>query len=185
MVYRPGEFAAASGVFLVRHITQHRAPHEALIIRGEEFPICRTCRGSVRYEFVREIAHIHHDWDLAGPLPEPARKVLEFESVRAVPRTEVNLPIVLVEVPDSKQPVIGHGHAVNLSEKGMGAVIDSNLTHWRKRVLIRFPRLYAPQDIALQARLRYRKGMHHGFEFVRISANDREAIRELCAKRAP
>ena len=179
LVSQPGELAAVSGVYLVRHLTRHRLPHEAVVIRGEEFPSCRTCRGAVRFELVKETDHIHHDWDLAGPLENLSpKKVSEYDSVRAFPRVEIDLPIVVVENRQSKKPLLVRGHTVTLSEGGIGAVIENQLAQPKKNILIRMPG--PDQEIAVNARLRYRNGMKYGFEFLRLSGEDRAAVRELC-----
>lgn len=181
VVCQPGQLAPASGVYLVKHLDQHRAMHEVLVIRGEEFPLCRTCRGSVRFRLDREIDHVHHDWDLAGPMEGLLSEPLpEFDSVRAYHRIQVDLPITL-ESRHSRKPLIVQGHTMNLSEGGIGVVISERIVDEKRNLTIRLPGLHSRKDIHVSARLRYRKGMRHGFEFTRVSPADRDAIRELCA----
>jgi c-di-GMP-binding flagellar brake protein YcgR len=110
---------------------------------------------------------------LSEPLPE-------FDSVRAHRRIEVDLPITL-ESRHLKKPLIVQGHTTNLSEGGLGAVISERFADERRSLTIRLPGLHSRKDIQVSARLRHRRGMRHGFEFMRVSAADRDAIRELCA----
>jgi len=61
-----------SGVYTAIHVL-HRAQHEVVAIRGEEFPPCRICKNEVRFQVAREVPHVTHDFDLAGPRSQ-ARK---------------------------------------------------------------------------------------------------------------
>jgi hypothetical protein len=179
LVSQPGELAATSGVYLVNHLTRHRPPHEAIVIRGEEFPSCRTCKGAVRFELLKETDHIHHDWDLAGPAENLSpKKLAEYDSVRAFSRVQIDLPIVVVENRHAKKPVLLRGHTTSLSEGGIGAVIENQLIQPKKSILIRMPG--PQQEITINARLRYRNGMKYGFEFLRLTGDERAAVRELC-----
>ncbi len=65
--YRPGEMAPISGIYYVVHF-RHRATHEVLAVRGEEFPPCRVCREAVRFSVAQVASHMTHDLDLSGPL---------------------------------------------------------------------------------------------------------------------
>jgi len=73
--HKPGDKAPVSGIYAVTH-AGHRPPHEVLVIRGEEFSACRTCKLEVVFELVQAIDHQTHDMDLAGPIPRsaPARR---------------------------------------------------------------------------------------------------------------
>ena len=65
--YAPGQTAPVSGLYRVTHLTGHRPPHLAVVIRGEELPACRLCRGAVEYSVHRHASHITHDADFTGP----------------------------------------------------------------------------------------------------------------------
>ena len=64
--YKPGQLVPISGLYTVAHQT-HRAEHEVLAIRGDEFPTCRICKGEVRFRVLQVFPYITHDFDLAGP----------------------------------------------------------------------------------------------------------------------
>ena len=55
-----------SGLYRVYH-GDHRADHDVIVLSGEGFPACRTCRGEVALELLEPIEHIAHDWDFTGP----------------------------------------------------------------------------------------------------------------------
>jgi hypothetical protein len=64
--YKSGQMVPISGIYTVIHL-DHRAPHEALAIRGDVFPFCRVCKNQVRFQIAQVVPHVTHDFDLAGP----------------------------------------------------------------------------------------------------------------------
>jgi hypothetical protein len=62
----PGDMALITGIYRVTH-KGHRPDHYVAIIRGEEFPVCRTCRGAVRFTLQTQADHVTADFDFAGP----------------------------------------------------------------------------------------------------------------------
>jgi hypothetical protein len=52
--YRPGELVPENGVYRVTH-ESHRLMHEASLLKGERFPICKQCKSGVRFELRRAV----------------------------------------------------------------------------------------------------------------------------------
>jgi hypothetical protein len=65
--------APVTGIYRVIH-QEHRANHDAVVIRGEEFPPCRTCRAAVRFTVHSQASYITHDMDFAGPSLQIVKK---------------------------------------------------------------------------------------------------------------
>jgi len=65
-VFQPGQTAPVTGIYLVAH-ERHRPDHPVVVIRGEEFPACRSCKGAVRFTIDVETNHVAQDFDFAGP----------------------------------------------------------------------------------------------------------------------
>lgn len=61
--FRPGETIRQSGIYEVMHDREHRAAHEAVMIGGERFPDCETCKDKVRSRLVRTAPYIFQDED--------------------------------------------------------------------------------------------------------------------------
>ena len=73
--YRPGEIVPDSGVYRVIH-DSHRLMHEATLLKGEKFPLCRTCKFDVRFDLRRAVQDptkitSHHAILEDYPDPEP------------------------------------------------------------------------------------------------------------------
>jgi hypothetical protein len=52
--YRPGDIVPESGIYRVVH-DAHRLMHEATLLNGQRFPICRRCKHDVRFELRRAV----------------------------------------------------------------------------------------------------------------------------------
>jgi hypothetical protein len=61
----PGEPIPETGIYEVLHHNAHRAPHEAVLHRGELFPECETCQTKVRFRLIRTAPYIFDDEDFA------------------------------------------------------------------------------------------------------------------------
>jgi PilZ domain len=175
--FQPGELAPVSGIYLVTHLTNHRQPHEAVIIRGEDLPICRVCKAAIVFEIVTQISHVTHDWDFAGPTELMIKsKAPGSLGIRILPRFKVEVPIT-VEVSHPQRPVMIHGHTHDLGEGGVGATILGKLPPQRRAVALKISLNGTKEPLVLRAHIRYRKGLRHGFKFTRMRAAEREAIR--------
>lgn len=71
--YTAGDVVPISGIYFAVH-RDHREPHEVVAIRGEAFPLCRVCRGEVRFRVARILPHMTHDFDLTGPEPRALKR---------------------------------------------------------------------------------------------------------------
>lgn len=62
-IFRPGAPIAESGIYEILHERDHRTAHEAVMIAGDTFPECDTCRDRVRFKLVRTAPYIFQDAD--------------------------------------------------------------------------------------------------------------------------
>ncbi len=61
--YRAGDTVRQSGIYEVIHDCSHREAHEVVMISGEHFPDCETCKEKVRFRLVRTAPYIFQDED--------------------------------------------------------------------------------------------------------------------------
>ena len=61
--YRAGDSVRQSGIYEVVHDRDHRETHEVVMISGEHFPDCETCKDKVRFRLVRTAPYIYQDED--------------------------------------------------------------------------------------------------------------------------
>lgn len=61
--FRPGDTVRQSGIYEVLHDREHRDTHEVVMISGDQFPPCETCRDKVRFKLIRAATYIFYDQD--------------------------------------------------------------------------------------------------------------------------
>jgi hypothetical protein len=61
--YRCGDLVRQSGIYEVIHDRNHRDAHEVVMISGQNFPDCETCKEKVRFRLVRTAPYIFQDED--------------------------------------------------------------------------------------------------------------------------
>lgn len=61
--YRAGDSVRQSGIYEVIHDRDHRDVHEVVMISGERFPDCETCKEKVRFRLIRTAPYIFQDED--------------------------------------------------------------------------------------------------------------------------
>jgi hypothetical protein len=61
--YCAGDTVRQSGIYEVIHDRSHRDAHEVVMISGEHFPDCETCKEKVRFRLVRTAPYIFQDED--------------------------------------------------------------------------------------------------------------------------
>lgn len=63
LFFRAGETIPESGIYEVVHQRGHRATHEAVLVKGDPFPLCDICEAEVRFRVVRTAPYIFDDED--------------------------------------------------------------------------------------------------------------------------
>lgn len=53
--YKAGEAVPADALYLAIH-DRHREPHHGILLVGDTFPYCHTCKGRVRFRVVRGVS---------------------------------------------------------------------------------------------------------------------------------
>lgn len=61
--FSAGEAVRETGIYEVVHDGEHRGAHEVVMLSGDAFPACDTCRQQVRFRLVRTAPYIFQDED--------------------------------------------------------------------------------------------------------------------------
>jgi len=62
-LFAAGETVRETGIYEVLHDRNHREAHEAVMLHGDAFPFCDSCKDRVRFRLVRTAPYIFHDED--------------------------------------------------------------------------------------------------------------------------
>lgn len=107
-----------------------------------------------------------------GPTPTTNWKV-----ARRHPRYKLDMRIAVTARRDSGDLLI-RGRSSDISEGGLGATLAGDL-HPGETVAVEFTLPSARESLTLRATIRYRGGFRYGFEFVGLTAEQREPIARL------
>ena len=100
-------------------------------------------------------------------------------STRRVARYRTEIPLIVRILAENDEPVRVHGRCFEIAEAGLGAVITSELPAG-EMVSLELSLPQVPDVQRLRAVVRHRMGFLHGFEFVSLLPQQREAIRAYC-----
>lgn len=60
-----GSHVPETGIYEIIHRDHHRDAHTVILVRGHQFPDCRSCGEDVRFRLLRTVPYIFHDEDFA------------------------------------------------------------------------------------------------------------------------
>jgi hypothetical protein len=61
--FKTGDPVGQSGIYEVIHASTHRKSHEVVMLKGDAFPACDTCKRDVRFKLIRTAPYIFQDED--------------------------------------------------------------------------------------------------------------------------
>jgi hypothetical protein len=71
------------------------------------------------------------------------------------------------------------GRSTELGQDGIGATLTGDL-EVGEIVSLDIPLPLSPYPVKIRAIVRYRQGLRYGFEFLTLSANQRDTVRRVC-----
>ena len=72
------------------------------------------------------------------------------------------------------------GRSTELGQDGMGATLTGNLEPG-EIVSLEVPLPLSPYPLKVRAIVRYRQGLHYGFEFLTLNQSQRDTVQRVCA----
>jgi CheY-like chemotaxis protein len=92
-------------------------------------------------------------------------------------RGQYEAPCVVATIRDGES-VLVRGQCLDLSEEGLGAELDGELQAEDPTIIeLTLPDVASP--IKLHAKVRHREGAHYGFEFIRLTGEQRQIVRRF------
>ena len=71
------------------------------------------------------------------------------------------------------------GRSTELGQDGIGATLTGDLESG-EIVTLEIPLPLSPYPLKVRAIVRYRQGLHYGFEFLTLSENQRDTVKRVC-----
>lgn len=71
------------------------------------------------------------------------------------------------------------GRSTELGQDGIGATLTGDLDSG-EIVTLEIPLPLSPYPLKVRAIVRYRQGLHYGFEFLTLNENQRDTVRRVC-----
>ena len=97
---------------------------------------------------------------------------------RRYPRFAIDLR-VRVKMFQGGQYLACWGHSTEIGYDGMGATLTGELDPG-EIVSLEIPLPLSPYPLNVRAIVRYRKGLHYGFEFLTMTPSQRDTVRRVC-----
>jgi len=102
----------------------------------------------------------------------------KWKVVRAFPRFAIDIAFTL-QPALTDAPELIRGRMVDIGLGGFGGVLSTEV-NLRQKLAAEFRLPGSPEPLQVKVIVRYRKGARYGFEFLDISPQQRDLIREAC-----
>ncbi len=149
-----------------------------LVLLFDIFAVYQQLRISrLRRELSEQIATIATLEAIRPPATDP-QEIIQ-KNRRILPRFLFDQRLKVEIVGTARKAVFGRTR--DLSEGGVGGVIADPL-EIGTRVELEFPVPVGSVPLRMSGIVRFRRGFHHGFEFLLLDANDLSVIKKICAE---
>jgi hypothetical protein len=119
-----------------------------------------------------------------GTLADVVHGLIERVGRRAATRHPFSTPLIVRAHRPGVSTAASSGRSFDLSETGIGGELDSPLLPGQV-VAMSIQLQHAAERVNAAARVAYRNGLRHGFQFLALSASQRALLRSALAQRGP